>query len=136
MGGVRAGTAEGKTVSESESGGITVVVDANAAAPSPVEIAAPDRSQMDLVIVTGVSGGGRSTVARALENVGYYVVDNLPQALMVPLAEVAFKFGPAEYFSLMVLGLVGAVVLAAELTMAVRWLGRRIERYDLSLEQA
>ena len=30
-----------------------------------------------------------------------------------PLAEVAFKFGPAEYFSLMTLGLVGAVVLAS-----------------------
>jgi TctA family transporter len=30
-----------------------------------------------------------------------------------PLAEVAFKFGPAEYFSLMVLGLIGAVVLAS-----------------------
>ncbi|HRB10390.1 MAG TPA: tripartite tricarboxylate transporter permease, partial [Ottowia sp.] len=31
----------------------------------------------------------------------------------VPLTEVAFKFGPAEYFSLMVLGLIGAVVLAS-----------------------
>ena len=29
-------------------------------------------------------------------------------AFAVPLAEVAFKFGPAEYFSLMVLGLIGA----------------------------
>ncbi|MCW5671985.1 MAG: tripartite tricarboxylate transporter permease [Hydrogenophaga sp.] len=31
----------------------------------------------------------------------------------VPLTEVALKFGPAEYFSLMVLGLIGAVVLAS-----------------------
>ena len=38
------------------------------------------RAGMDLIIVTGLSGAGRSTVARALENVGYYVVDNLPQA--------------------------------------------------------
>nr|WP_145545932.1 tripartite tricarboxylate transporter permease [Variovorax boronicumulans] len=30
-----------------------------------------------------------------------------------PLTEIAFKFGPAEYFSLMVLGLIGAVVLAS-----------------------
>jgi TctA family transporter len=30
-----------------------------------------------------------------------------------PLSELAFKFGPAEYFSLMVLGLIGAVVLAS-----------------------
>ena len=34
-------------------------------------------------------------------------------AFAVPLTEVAFKFGPAEYFSLMILGLVGAVVLAS-----------------------
>ena len=34
-------------------------------------------------------------------------------AFAVPLSELAFKFGPAEYFSLMVLGLIGAVVLAS-----------------------
>jgi putative tricarboxylic transport membrane protein len=34
-------------------------------------------------------------------------------AFAPPLVEVAFKFGPAEYFSLMVLGLIGAVVLAS-----------------------
>jgi TctA family transporter len=34
-------------------------------------------------------------------------------AFAAPLAQVAFKFGPAEYFSLMVLGLIGAVVLAS-----------------------
>ena len=33
-------------------------------------------------------------------------------ALALPMVELAFKFGPAEYFSLMVLGLIGAVVLA------------------------
>lgn len=34
-------------------------------------------------------------------------------AFAPPLAEVAFKFGPAEYFSLMILGLIAAVVLAS-----------------------
>ncbi len=34
-------------------------------------------------------------------------------AFAIPLTEVAFKFGPAEYFSLMILGLIGAVVLAS-----------------------
>ncbi|MBS1134101.1 MAG: tripartite tricarboxylate transporter permease, partial [Burkholderiaceae bacterium] len=34
-------------------------------------------------------------------------------ALAAPMVELAFKFGPAEYFSLMVLGLIGAVVLAS-----------------------
>ncbi|MEK7947913.1 tripartite tricarboxylate transporter permease [Pigmentiphaga sp. YJ18] len=35
-------------------------------------------------------------------------------AFAAPLAEMAFKFGPAEYFSLMLLGLVGAVALSSE----------------------
>jgi TctA family transporter len=34
-------------------------------------------------------------------------------AFAAPLSEIAFQFGPAEYFSLMVLGLIGAVVLAS-----------------------
>lgn len=55
----------------------------------------PDETE--LVIVTGLSGAGRSTVARALENVGYYVVDNLPQTLLVPMAELADAAGePAK----------------------------------------
>jgi UPF0042 nucleotide-binding protein len=61
------------------------------------------RSKTDLVIVTGVSGGGRSTVARALENVGYYVVDNLPQALMLDMAELAHKAGGTARRTAMVL---------------------------------
>ena len=36
----------------------------------------------------------------------------LVAAVSIPLSELALKFGPAEYFSLMVLGLIGAVVLA------------------------
>jgi UPF0042 nucleotide-binding protein len=61
------------------------------------------RSETDLVIVTGVSGGGRSTVARALENVGYYVVDNLPQALMLDMAELAHRAGGTARHTAMVL---------------------------------
>src|SRR5690606_27114041 len=34
-------------------------------------------------------------------------------AFAVPLTEIAFKFGPAEYFSLIVLGLIGSVILAS-----------------------
>ena len=37
--------------------------------------------------------------------------------LAVPLAEIAFQFGPAEYFSLMVFGLIGSVVLASGSTV-------------------
>lgn len=85
---------------------------------TPVDAAAPDRSAMDLVIVTGVSGGGRSTVARALENVGYYVVDNLPQALLVTMAELAYRSGGTARRTAMVLD-VRSRVFSTDLTRAV-----------------
>src|SRR4029077_4721961 len=40
------------------------------------------------------------------------VATSLVASVAIPLSELALKFGPAEYFSLMVLGLIGAVVLA------------------------
>ena len=60
---------------------------------------------------------GRAGVALSTAALGSFfagcVGTLLLAAFAVPLAEVAFKFGPAEYFSLMVLGLIGAVVLAS-----------------------
>ncbi|BCJ77678.1 nucleotide-binding protein [Catellatospora sp. IY07-71] len=78
-----------------------------------------ERPATDLVVVTGVSGGGRSTVARALENVGYYVVDNLPQALLVQLAELAAKAGGAARHTAMVLD-VRSRVFSTDLAGAIR----------------
>ena len=43
----------------------------------------------ELVIVTGMSGAGRSTAANVLEDLGWFVVDNLPPALLPTLAELA-----------------------------------------------
>ena len=43
----------------------------------------------ELLILTGMSGAGRSTVAHALEDLGWYVVDNLPPALLPHLTEQA-----------------------------------------------
>jgi UPF0042 nucleotide-binding protein len=78
----------------------------------------------DLVVVTGVSGGGRSTVARALENVGFYVVDNLPQALMVQMAELAAKAGGAARQTAMVLD-VRSRAFSTDLSGAIRELRER-----------
>ena len=36
----------------------------------------------ELVVVTGMTGAGRSTAAKELEDLGYYVVDNLPPSLL------------------------------------------------------
>lgn len=44
-------------------------------------------STRELLILTGMSGAGRSTVAHALEDLGWYVVDNLPPALLPELAQ-------------------------------------------------
>jgi UPF0042 nucleotide-binding protein len=47
----------------------------------------PDASE--LVILTGMSGAGRSTAAKVLEDLGWYVVDNLPPQLMLQMAMLA-----------------------------------------------
>ncbi|HEV7708926.1 MAG TPA: RNase adapter RapZ [Asanoa sp.] len=83
-----------------------------------------DRSDTTLVIVTGVSGGGRSTVARALENVGFYVVDNLPQTLMLEMAELAYAAGGPARLTAMVLD-VRSRAFSADLTGAVHALKKR-----------
>jgi UPF0042 nucleotide-binding protein len=56
-------------------------------------------SNKELLIVTGMSGAGRSTVAHALEDLGWYVVDNLPPAL---LPELATQTNSSEIASLAV----------------------------------
>jgi UPF0042 nucleotide-binding protein len=43
----------------------------------------------EMLIVTGMSGAGRSTVGNALEDQGWYVVDNLPPQMLRPFVELA-----------------------------------------------
>jgi RNase adapter protein RapZ len=43
----------------------------------------------DIVIVTGMSGAGRSTAAKSLEDMGWFVVDNLPPALLPTMLDLA-----------------------------------------------
>lgn len=45
----------------------------------------------ELAIVTGMSGAGRSTAAKVLEDLGWFVVDNLPPALLPTLAELGAR---------------------------------------------
>ncbi len=51
------------------------------------------REMQRLLIVSGMSGAGRSTVGNALEDMGWYVVDNLPPQMLRPLIDLA---GAAE----------------------------------------
>lgn len=48
----------------------------------------------ELIVITGMSGSGKSVALRALEDSGYYCVDNLPPALLEPL--VALKGGASR----------------------------------------
>ena len=73
-------------------------------------------------VVTALDGhemakNGRAGAALSIAAIGSFFAGSVATLLIAafapPLAEVAFKFGPAEYFSLMTLGLVGAVVLAS-----------------------
>ena len=46
------------------------------------------KGDTEILIITGMSGAGRSTVAHSLEDLGWYVVDNLPPALLGNLIEL------------------------------------------------
>ena len=66
------------------------------ASPDPKTVAsasgsgpANDPDATELVILTGMSGAGRSTAANVLEDIGWYVVDNLPPQLILPMATLA-----------------------------------------------
>ncbi|MDQ2661729.1 MAG: RNase adapter RapZ [Actinomycetota bacterium] len=49
--------------------------------------------QQEMLIVTGMSGAGRTTVGNALEDLGWYVVDNLPPQMLRPLVELVERAG-------------------------------------------
>jgi UPF0042 nucleotide-binding protein len=54
----------------------------------PADEPDPPAHLPELAIITGMSGAGRSTVANVLEDLGWFVVDNLPPALLPTLAEL------------------------------------------------
>ena len=62
---------------------------------SPRRAAAPSGRgvQPPFIIVTGISGSGKSQAIRALEDLGYFCVDNLPTALIPTLAQLAVRGG-------------------------------------------
>lgn len=65
--------------------------------------AAPRLPAQEIVIITGMSGAGRSRAAAALEDLGWYVVDNLPPRMIVPLVDMMTRSGTT-------LGRIAAVV--------------------------
>jgi UPF0042 nucleotide-binding protein len=52
-----------------------------------------NESGTDVVLVTGLSGAGRSTAAKVLEDVGWYVADNLPPQLITRMVDLGLAAG-------------------------------------------
>lgn len=52
-----------------------------------------EREEVDLVIVTGMSGAGKTQACRFLEDLGYFVVDNLPPVFILKFAELCQHAG-------------------------------------------
>ncbi len=46
---------------------------------------------LDLAVVTGLSGAGRSTAAKCLEDLGWFVVDNLPPSLLATMVDLGAR---------------------------------------------
>ena len=63
----------------------------------------PDSGRdLDVTIITGMSGAGRSAAADVLEDLGFFVIDNLPPALIAKVAELGRGKDDADRFALVV----------------------------------
>ena len=79
--------------------------------------------RLDVTIVTGMSGAGRSEAAHVLEDLGYFVIDNLPPTL---IGKVAGDSDAYEYLPASVKRFPGPEGLAAAMERAglgnIRWI--------------
>ncbi|GAB6937611.1 RNase adapter RapZ [Isoptericola variabilis] len=54
---------------------------------------APEQAEPEVLIITGMSGAGRSRAAGVLEDLDWFVVDNLPPMMIVPLVDLMTRAG-------------------------------------------
>ena len=62
-------------------------------APSGIEPSDIESSGIEVVLVTGLSGAGRGTAAKVLEDLGWYVADNLPPELIAQMVDLGLASG-------------------------------------------
>ena len=90
---------------------------------------------MRIIIVTGVSGAGKSTALRALEDAGYFCVDNLPLPLMNRFVELLSDAGEAEQAAVGVDAREGEFLSSSrEVFAALRHEGHQLEVLFLDAE--
>ena len=56
---------------------------------------APERQEPEVLVITGMSGAGRTRAASVLEDLDWFVVDNLPPMMIVPLVDLMTRAGSA-----------------------------------------
>ena len=64
----------------------------NQSKPATVQ-SAQSEERPQILVITGISGAGRSTVANVLEDEGWYVIDNIPPQMLGSLAELVTRDG-------------------------------------------
>ena len=86
----------------------------------------PPEQVGDLVVVTGMTGAGRSTAAKELEDLGFYVVDNLPPSLLPDVVRlVDDSLGPTQPMAVVVDVRSGSFFHTLHANLAQRALGRK-----------
>src|SRR5437588_5111943 len=64
--------------------------------------AARKKAVHPFIVLTGLSGSGKSQAIRALEDLGYFCVDNLPTTLIPTLAKLSIRGGDIEKVAIVV----------------------------------
>ncbi|HEX2073166.1 MAG TPA: RNase adapter RapZ [Geodermatophilus sp.] len=59
--------------------------------PPSADPATTETQPLEVVVVTGLSGAGKNSAGRVLEDLGFFVVDNLPPALLLPMVELGAR---------------------------------------------
>ncbi len=59
--------------------------------PAGLDAASTETPPVEVVVVTGLSGAGKNSAGRVMEDLGWYVVENLPPALLTPMVELGAR---------------------------------------------
>jgi UPF0042 nucleotide-binding protein len=65
--------------------------DFSAQTPPSLDPASTETPPLEVVVVTGLSGAGKLSAGRVLEDLGFFVVDNLPPGLLLPMVELGAR---------------------------------------------